>query len=181
MADALNTQDRMRELEEVRHEVPHHDATNIYLCSFTVLAHRHRLFRSRNRLLHLGWAGSFWLSEGWARNRSDQGYVGVLDAWLSPVPHRGISDRGIDLVQRFRKRGAVLHGGRGIHGVRNPLVRDGPSTLHRVERGARRVAEEVETGFEVPAYEAKAMRPKRPRKSHERTVAVAAQILSLPG
>jgi integrase len=38
----------------------------------------------------------------------------------------------------------------------------------------KQVAEKVGTGFEVPAYEAKAMRPMRPRKSKERTVAVAA-------
>jgi Phage integrase family len=38
----------------------------------------------------------------------------------------------------------------------------------------KQVAEEVGTGFEVPAYEAKAMRSMRPRKSHEGTVALAA-------
>jgi integrase len=38
----------------------------------------------------------------------------------------------------------------------------------------RQVAEKVGTGFEVPAYEAIAMRPKRPRKSDKRTIAVSA-------
>jgi hypothetical protein len=38
----------------------------------------------------------------------------------------------------------------------------------------KQVAETVGTGFAVPAFEAKIMRPKRPRKSKERTIAVAA-------
>jgi len=38
----------------------------------------------------------------------------------------------------------------------------------------KKVAAETGTGFDVPVYEAKAMRPMRPRKSKERTVAVAA-------
>jgi len=40
------------------------------------------------------------------------------------------------LVQRFRKCGTALHGGPGIHRVRNPLVRDGASPVRGVERGA---------------------------------------------
>jgi hypothetical protein len=43
----------------------------------------------------------------------------------------------------------------------------------------RLVAEKVGTGFKVPACEAIARRPKRPRKSDHRTIAVSAQA-SLP-
>jgi hypothetical protein len=59
--------------------------------------------------------------------------MGVLDARLLPVPRRGVSDCGIALVRCFRKRGAALHGGRGFHRVRHPLIRDGPSPLQRVK------------------------------------------------
>jgi hypothetical protein len=78
-------------------------------------------------------------SEGWPRSRSDHGYVGVLDARLLLVPHGRISDCGINLVRRFRKRGAALHGGHGIHRLRNSLVRNGPSALGRVAHGTRRM------------------------------------------
>src|SRR5882757_3823081 len=79
------------------------------------------------------WGGQalFGYPKSGPESRSHDGDVGFLDARLLPIPHWRISHRGINLVQRFRKRGTALYGGRGIHRVRNPLVRDGASPLRR--------------------------------------------------
>lgn len=53
-------------------------------------------------------------------------------------------------------------------------VTDGYSKLADDVEYRKQVADEVGTGFAVPAYEEKPMRPTRPRKSEERTVCVAA-------
>ena len=53
--------------------------------------------------------------------------------------HRRVPHGGIDMVRRFRKCRASVYGGLGVHGVRNPLVCDGPSPLYRVERNTRRM------------------------------------------
>ena len=53
-------------------------------------------------------------------------------------------------------------------------VTDGYSKLADDVEFRKQVAATVGTGFDVPAYEAKPMRPMRPKKSKERTVGVAA-------
>jgi integrase len=53
-------------------------------------------------------------------------------------------------------------------------ITDSYSKLAADAEFRKQVAEKVGTGFEVPAYQAKAMRPMRPRKSKERSIAVAA-------
>ena len=53
-------------------------------------------------------------------------------------------------------------------------VTDGYSKLADDVEFRRQVAEELGTGFDVPAYEEKPMRPTRPRKATKRKVGIAA-------
>jgi len=58
------------------------------------------------QLLHLGWASSFGYSEGWPS--VDRPWVCGGSGPALPVPHRGISDCGFDLVRCFFANAAPL-------------------------------------------------------------------------
>src|ERR1700720_3410937 len=64
-----------------------------------VRARGHRLLRPRRGLLRLGRPGAVRLPQGEPGCGSHDGDVGLLDARVSAVPHRGVPDRRPDLVR----------------------------------------------------------------------------------